>query len=60
MNNNFKFSKDEIENIIKESYSIADVCRKCGWKPQGGNYRIIKRYIDEYQLDTTHFTRSKK
>ena len=51
-----KFTKEEMANFISQSYSIADVCRLCGWKPIGGNYGIIKRYIKEYELDTSHFT----
>lgn len=50
-----KFTKEEMTNFISQSYSIADVCRLCGWKPIGGNYGIIKRYIKEYELDTSHF-----
>lgn len=50
-----KFTKDEMFVFVKQSYSIADVCRLCGWKPIGGNYGIIKRYIKEYELDTSHF-----
>lgn len=50
-----KFTKEEMTNFISQSYSIADVCRLCGWKPIGGNYGIIKRYIKEYELDTNHF-----
>lgn len=50
-----RFTKDEIEVFVKDSKSIADVCRKCGWKPQGGNYSIIKKYISEWNIDTSHF-----
>lgn len=52
---NKKFTKEEIENIIKESSSIADVCRKCGWLPKGDNYKTVRRYIKEYDIDTSHF-----
>lgn len=51
-----KFTKDEIEEFVKESTSIADVCRKCGWKPIGANYRIVKSYFEKYKIDTSHFT----
>ena len=51
-----QFSKEELIPIIKESYSIADVCRKCGWKPTGANYKVVHRYIKDYDLDTSHFT----
>lgn len=51
-----KYSKEEFEQIIKGSISIADVCRKCEWKPQGDNYKVVKRYIKEYNISTEHFT----
>ena len=54
--NNTKFSKAEIEKFVSESLSIADVCRKCGWKPCGGNYNTIKKYLSIYDIDVTHFT----
>lgn len=51
-----RFTKEELIPIIKESYTIADVCRKCGWKPTGANYKIVHKYIKEYGLDVSHFT----
>lgn len=54
--NSQKFTKDEMEKIVNDSVSIADVCRKCGWKPTGGNYRIIKKNLEEYNIDNSHFT----
>lgn len=56
MNSKKKFSKEEMEKIIAECYTIADVCRKCGWVPMGGSYRTVKRYIKDYNIDTSHFT----
>lgn len=50
-----KFSKEEMTTFIKESKSIADVCRKCGWLPKGANYKVVKKYINEYNLDVSHF-----
>ena len=35
-----KFSKNEIEDFVKNSKTYADVCRKCGWEPRGANYKI--------------------
>lgn len=51
-----KFSKNEIEDFVKNSKTYADVCRKCGWEPRGDNYKIVKKYIREYNLDISHFT----
>lgn len=51
-----KFSKDEIEEFVKDSKTYADVCRKCGWESRGDNYKVIKRYIRDYNIDISHFT----
>lgn len=51
-----KRTKDEYELAVKNSQSIAEVCRYLGIKPNGGNYRIIHKAINNYALDTQHFT----
>ncbi len=51
-----KRTKAEYEEAISKSFSIASVCRYLGLKPAGGNYRIIHKAIEEYGLDTLHFT----
>lgn len=42
--------------IVAESYSVADVCRKIGILPVGGNFRTVKIQIQKRELDTSHFT----
>lgn len=49
-------SKEEFEEAIKKSLSIAGVCRELGIRPIGGNYATVKRWINKYGLDTSHFT----
>lgn len=51
-----KRSKEEYEEVIKNSNSIAEVCRKLGLKPIGGNYRTINNAIKEYNININHFT----
>ncbi len=51
-----KKTKEEYEAAIRESHSIASVCRKLGIRPTGGNYRIVHKAIMEFGLDTSHFT----
>lgn len=51
-----KYTKELMESVIKDSYSIAEVCRKIGLKPHGSNYKTIKSKIDLYNLDISHFT----
>ena len=50
-----KIDKETFEKIVAESYNIAEICRKIGWQPRGDNYKIVHKYIDEYNVDTTHF-----
>ena len=49
-------SREEIENAVKNSRSIAEVCRKLGIKPNGGNYKTIHNELKYYEIDTSHFT----
>ena len=47
---------DSLADVVKECYSIADVCRKFGVRPTGGNYRVINNKIKKLGLDTSHFS----
>lgn len=51
-----KYTKELMESAIRDSYSIAEVCRKIGLKPHGSNYKTIKSKIELYNLDISHFT----
>lgn len=49
-------SREAYEEAIRNSLSIAQVCRYLHIKPVGGNYRTIHQAIDLYNIDTSHFT----
>lgn len=49
-----KFSKEELEQFVKDSYSYAQVCEKVGYVGGSGT-KLIKEMIDFYQFDTSHF-----
>ena len=51
-----KYSKENLENIVRNSYSIAEVLRKLGLSPVGGSYKTIHKYIELYNIDISHFT----
>jgi len=50
-----KYTKEELEKAIKGSTSMRQAMIKLGIKCYGGNYKTIKRYIKEFNLDTSHF-----
>lgn len=55
MNSKVKYSKDLLENIAKESISVAEVIRKLGLKQAGGTHAHIARRLAKYNIDISHF-----
>ena len=51
-----KYTKKLLEPIVIQSKSIAEVARKLNINFKGDNYRTIKKYIQQFGLDTLHFT----
>jgi hypothetical protein len=54
-----KFSKEDIEQFVKDSKSYAELARKIGYddaSKNGSAYRNVHQMIDKLDLDTSHFT----
>lgn len=50
-----RYLKENFAPIVAESYSYAEICRKIGLADKGSNIGTVKKYIELYQLDITHF-----
>lgn len=51
-----KYTKSVVAAAVKDSYSVAEVIRRLEIGSTGGGvWSMIQRYIQEYQLDTSHF-----
>lgn len=50
-----RYLKENFAPAVAESYSLSEVCRKIGLRDVGSNFETVKKYIELYQLDTTHF-----
>lgn len=50
------WSKDQLADAVSSSASRRQVLSKLGLKDAGGSYAFIKAKIEEYDLDTSHFT----
>ena len=50
------YDDKKLKKAIKESKSIAGVLRILGKKPVGGNYQTIKNFIQNNDIDTSHWT----
>ena len=52
----YKYTNEQFIEVVKSSYSIAQVAQALGIKAAGGNYTTIKNKSKALQLDTSHFT----
>lgn len=52
-------TKEKLQELSLESFSIAEILRKLGLQPAGGNYRTIKEKIKVFEINTSHFSGSK-
>jgi hypothetical protein len=50
-----KYDKALLAPLVASSRSLAEVMRKLGLQPTGGNHRMIAARIRQADLDTTHF-----
>ena len=50
------FDLEKVKLSVKNNLSIAGVLKDLELKPEGGNYRRIKKFFEENNIDTSHFT----
>lgn len=50
-----KWTREQLAVAVKSSSSLRQVISKLGLIQAGGNYNQIRKYIDEYHLDSSHF-----
>ncbi len=51
--------KEDLEKIVKDSKTITEVIKKLGLRAAGGNFKSIKKRIEKYEIDVTHFESDK-
>ena len=49
------WTKEQLEEAIKNSFSYAGTLRKLNLREAGGNYDQVKKYIFEYGFSISHF-----
>jgi len=49
------WSKESLKRAIKESWSISEVVRKLGLTVTSTNWKTIQKYIQEWDLNISHF-----
>lgn len=56
MINRRKYTKEEFEEAVRLSYSIAEVLRRLDLTPAGGNYKEFHKTVKLWEVDCDHFT----
>lgn len=56
----WKISKEDLQNLFNELGSISDILKALGLSAQAGNYKTIKRRIQEDDIDLTKFNENHK
>lgn len=52
-----KYSKQELEQIVKQSSSYKEVIEKLGYQSRSGsNQNTVKNRLEKYNIDVSHFT----
>lgn len=49
------YEKEFLESIIKESFCLKDILDKLEKVSSKGSYKVIRDYIEKYEIDTSHF-----
>lgn len=50
-----EFVNKTLIDVVKECQTYADVCRRIGVKPGGGNQAYLKSVIEKHKIPTNHF-----
>lgn len=56
MGKHFKYTKEILEDAVSKSFSYSGVIRYLGKEQAGGTQSHIKKMIEKFCIDTSHFT----
>lgn len=51
-----RYTEDWLKELCEDSYSYAEVLRKAGRKQGGGTQATLRKKIEEFGIDISHFT----
>jgi hypothetical protein len=54
-----RYSKENFENAVMNATSIREALEILGLRAAGGNYKVFHKYVDKYELSTSHFESKK-
>ena len=53
--NKVKYTKELIKEQVKNCFSLAELCRRLGLKVKGSNFQTIRKKLNEFNVDYSHF-----
>ena len=53
-----QYSKEELSQIVEQSFSLKEVIFKLGYSTTSGNCNTVKDRIEQYEIDCSHFSLS--
>lgn len=56
----YNYTKEELQKLLNESNSYADLLRKIGMSEHGGNRTTLRKIINEYDLDLTQISENRR
>ena len=53
------YTKELLEEQIKNCYSFSELCRRLKLKPVGSNFKTLQKKLNEFKISYSHFTGQK-
>ncbi len=50
-----QYTLEELQEIVKNSNSMSEVCRQLGYSKSGDAFKLIRTYLEKFNIDTSHF-----
>jgi|688.fasta_scaffold167448_1 hypothetical protein len=50
-----KYTKQQLEEAVKNSFTISEALKLLNLRTAGGNYKLFKDYCKKWQVNTSHF-----
>src|SRR5262245_51761605 len=54
-----RYNEESLREAVALSDSLSEVLRRFGLRPAGGNHRLLREWIDRWDISTEHFTQDR-
>lgn len=51
-----RYTEHELREVVARSDSLSEVLRHFGLRPAGGNHRLLRQWLERWDIPTDHFT----